>query len=103
MLTASTYSDQIFEASTWADQHSYLKGDALVHAIQDDHLPWDASVLALLPFPSVLDMMARDPAWTEQLGNAVLTQHSDVMAEEEHVFDPWRQCFKPERPRLSQT
>ena len=19
-------------------------------------------------------------------------------AEEEHVFDPWRQCFKPERP-----
>jgi Protein of unknown function (DUF3300) len=79
VLTASTYSDQIFEAATWADQHSYLKGDALVHAIQDDHLPWDASVLALLPFPSVLDMMARDPAWTEQLGNAVLTQHPEVM------------------------
>jgi hypothetical protein len=79
VLTASTYSDQIFEAATWADQHSYLKGDALAHAIQDDHLPWDASVLALLPFPSVLDMMARDPAWTEQLGNAVLTQHPEVM------------------------
>ena len=31
------------------------------------------------PFPSVLDMMARDPAWTQQLGNAVLTQDSDVM------------------------
>ncbi|MCU1323961.1 MAG: hypothetical protein JWM43_3610 [Acidobacteriaceae bacterium] len=79
VLTASTYSNQIFEAATWADQHSYLKGDALVHAIQDDHLPWDASVLALLPFPSVLDMMARDPGWTEQLGNAVLTQHPEVM------------------------
>lgn len=50
-----------------------------MHAIQDDHLPWDASVLALLPFPSVLDMMARDPAWTKQLGNAVLTQHPEVM------------------------
>jgi hypothetical protein len=24
-------------------------------------------------------MMARDPAWTEQLGNAVLTQYADVM------------------------
>jgi hypothetical protein len=24
-------------------------------------------------------MMARDPAWTEQLGNAVLTQYPDVM------------------------
>jgi hypothetical protein len=79
VLTASTYSNQICEAATWADQHSYLKGDALAHAIQDDHLPWDASVLALLPFPSVLDMMARDPAWTEQLGNAVLTQHPELM------------------------
>jgi hypothetical protein len=75
VLTASTYSNQIFEAATWADRHSYLKGDALAHAIHDDHLPWDASVLALLPFPSVLDMMARDPAWTEQLGNAVVALH----------------------------
>src|SRR3981081_2075159 len=79
VLTASTYSDQIFEAATRADQHSYPKGDALAQAIQDDHLPWDASVLALLPFPSVLDMMARDHAWTEQLGNADLTQRSEVM------------------------
>jgi hypothetical protein len=79
ILTASTYSSQISEAATWADQHSYLKGDALAHAIQDDHLPWDASVLALLPFPSVLDMMAHDPTWTEQLGNAVLTQRPEVM------------------------
>jgi len=36
-------------------------------------------VLGLLPFPSVLDMMARDQAWTEQLGNAVLNQRPDVM------------------------
>ena len=79
VLTASTYSNQIADAATWADQHSYLKGDALAHAIQDDQLPWDPSVLALLPFPSVLDMMAHDPTWTEQLGNAVLTQRPDVM------------------------
>jgi hypothetical protein len=59
--------------------HSYLKGDALAAAIQADHLQWDPSVLGLLPFPSVLDMMARDQAWTEQLGNAVLNQRSDVM------------------------
>jgi hypothetical protein len=79
VLTASTYWNEIPEAATWADQHSYLKGDALARAMQDDHLQWDPSVLALLSFPSVLDMMARDPAWTEQLGNAVLTQDSDVM------------------------
>ena len=79
ILTASTYWTEIPEAASWADQHSYLKGDALAHAMQADHLQWDPSILALLPFPSVLDMMARDPAWTEQLGNAVLTQDADVM------------------------
>ena len=79
ILTASTYWNEIPEAAEWADQHSYLKGDALAQAIQADHLQWDPSILALLPFPSVLDMMARDPAWTEQLGNAVLTQNPDVM------------------------
>ena len=79
ILTASTYWTEIPEAAAWADQHSYLKGDALAQAIQADHLQWDPNIMALLPFPSVLDMMARDPAWTQQLGNAVLTQDSDVM------------------------
>jgi Protein of unknown function (DUF3300) len=79
VLTASTYWSEIPQAAAWADEHSYLKGDALAQAILADHLQWDPSILALLPFPSVLDMMARDPAWTEQLGNAVLTQHPAVM------------------------
>jgi hypothetical protein len=79
VLTASTYWNEIPEAAEWADQHSYLKRDALAQAIQVDRLQWDPSILALVPFPSVLDMMARDPAWTEQLGNAVLTQNPDVM------------------------
>jgi hypothetical protein len=79
VLTASTNWSEIPAAAEWADQHSFLKGDALAQAIQADHLQWEPSILALLPFPSVLDMMARDPAWTEQLGNAVLTQNPDVM------------------------
>jgi hypothetical protein len=79
VLTASTYWTEIPEAAAWADQHAYLKGDALAQAIQNDHLQWDPSILGLLPFPSVLDMMARDLAWTEQLGNAVLTERPEVM------------------------
>jgi hypothetical protein len=79
VLTASTYWNQIPEAAKWSDEHSYLKGDVLAQAIQADHLLWDPSVLALLPFHNVLDMMARDPGWTEQLGNAVLTQREKVM------------------------
>jgi len=78
-LTAATYSDEIPDAAVWAGQHSYLHGDALSAAIQADNLPWDPSVLGLLPFPSVLDMMARDPNWTGQLGSAVLAQREDVM------------------------
>jgi len=78
-LTAATYWDEIADADAWADQHSYLHGDALSAAITADNLPWDPSVLALLPFPSVLDMMAHDPNWTGQLGNAVLAQREDVM------------------------
>jgi hypothetical protein len=78
-LTASTFHGIIPEAAVWADQHSYLKGDALAAAIQDDQLQWDPSVLGLLAFPSVLDMMARDPGWTQTLGNAVLMQRPEVM------------------------
>jgi Protein of unknown function (DUF3300) len=79
VLTASTFWQQIPDAATWAQQHSNLTGDALAQAIQADNLPWDPSVLALLPFPTVLDMMARDPQWTGTLGNAVLVQRNDVM------------------------
>src|ERR1700688_2325342 len=53
ILTASTYWSEIPEAAAWADQHSYLKGDALAQAIQADHLQWDPNIMALLPFPSV--------------------------------------------------
>jgi len=79
VLAAATYSDQIPDAARWADEHHYLTGQALADAIQEDHLPWDPSVQALLPFPSVLDMMASDMNWTSQLGNAFLSQQQDVM------------------------
>jgi hypothetical protein len=79
ILTGSTFYYEIPDAANWANQHSNLTGDALAGAIQQDNLPWDPSVLALLPFPSVLNMMAQDPAWTQQLGDAVLAQRPDVM------------------------
>jgi Protein of unknown function (DUF3300) len=66
VLAAATYMDEIPEAARWADEHSYLHGDALARAISEDQLPWDPSVQALLPFPSVLDIMARDVVWTSQ-------------------------------------
>ena len=79
VLAAATFPDQIPEAARWADEHHYLNGEALSRAIMDDQLPWDPSVQALLPFPSVLDTMSRDMAWTSDLGNAFLGQEQEVM------------------------
>lgn len=79
ILTASTFPNQIPDASGWARAHAYLNGDALARAIREDGLPWDPSVIALLPFPSVLDMMSGDMTWTTDLGNAVLAGRGAVM------------------------
>ncbi len=79
ILAAATYSNDIPQAAQWADQHHYLTGQTLANAITADQLPWDPSVQALLPFPSVLDMMASDPNWTSQIGNAFLAQQQEVM------------------------
>lgn len=79
VLTASTYSNQIPEAADYAGHHRYLTGDQLAAAISQDNLPWDPSVIALIPFPSVLDMMASDMSWTQQLGDAVLADRASVM------------------------
>ena len=79
VLAASTFADQIPDAARWADEHHYLSGDDLARAITDDQLPYDPSVQAVLPFPSVLDTMASDIDWTRSLGDAFLAQKQDVM------------------------
>lgn len=78
VLTGATFPDQIPDAARWADEHHYLTGSRLADAIQADQLPWDPSVQALLPFPSVLEMMASDMRWTTDLGDAFLAQSQDV-------------------------
>ena len=79
VLAAATYSSDIPDAARWADQHHYLTDAALTAAIAADRLPWDPAVQALLPFPSVLGMMASSMPWTDELGAAFLAQQGDVM------------------------
>ena len=45
-----------------------------------DTQPWDPSVKALTQFPSVLDNLAKNLAWTSALGEAYHLQAGDVMA-----------------------
>ena len=79
VLAAATFSADIPDAAHWADQHHYVPAAQLPAEIAADQLPWDPSVQALLPFPSVLGMMASDLPWTQELGTAFLAQQQDVM------------------------
>jgi hypothetical protein len=79
VMAAATFAEQLSAANQWAAQHKNLKGDALAQAMDSASLAFDPSVQALVAFPSVLDLMNKDMAWTQQLGDAVLVQRGDVM------------------------
>ena len=79
VLAAASYPNEIPDAAAWANEHAYLHGDALARAIQADQLPWDPAVQALLPFPTVLQMMAGDMSWTTSIGDAFMAQPDAVM------------------------
>src|SRR5262245_42695744 len=69
VLAASSFPDQIPGAYKWAMDHKGISSDALSNAMQKGELPYDPSVQALIPFPTVLEMMNKDIDWTAQLGN----------------------------------
>jgi len=79
VLAASVHGDEIPGASDWANQHKSLKGQALSEAIANEDLPYDETVQALIPFPTVLATMAKYQVWTDQLGEAVASQKDQVM------------------------
>ena len=77
VLMASTYPLEVAEAYNWQRANSRLSGNALNQALQQQN--WDPSVKSLVSFPPVLGMMGSQLNWTQELGNAVLAQQSDVM------------------------
>lgn len=77
VLMASTYPLEVAEAYNWQRSNSRLSGSALNQALQQQN--WDPSVKSLVSFAPVLGMMGTQLSWTQNLGNAVLAQQSDVM------------------------
>ena len=77
ILACATYPTEIVEADRWIQEHPNLKGKDL--ADQVDKQPWDPSVKALAPFPSVLANMDKNLSWTSALGEAYVNQAQDVM------------------------
>jgi Protein of unknown function (DUF3300) len=62
---------QIFAAAAFPDQ--------VAAAAQGAPGPFDPSVEALRQYPTVLQMMASDPGWTQALGQAVMQDEGAVM------------------------
>jgi hypothetical protein len=77
ILTASTYPDQVAAADTWLNQNMNLPPDQ--RAAGANNMTWDPAVKGLIEFPAVLDNLAKNSAWTSQLGNAYYNQPGDVM------------------------
>jgi len=78
ILAASTYPTQVVEAQRWLKAQGNASPEQIAAAV--DAQRWDPSVKALTAFPSVLDQMDRNLAWTTDLGNAYYNQPQDVMA-----------------------
>src|ERR1043166_4640235 len=77
VLAASTYPLEIIQLQQWMDRNKNLKDKALADAVAKQ--PWDPSVQALAATPDVVQRMAGNIQWTNDLGNAFLAQQSDVM------------------------
>ncbi len=77
ILAGSTYPTQVVEADRWLKQNPNLTGDQL--AAQVNPQPWDPSIKSLTQFPTVLQTMNDNLAWTSALGEAYYNQPSDVM------------------------
>jgi hypothetical protein len=76
ILTASTYPLEVVMAARWSKDHPDLKGKDLENAMQQQ--PWEPSVKGLTAVPQVLTMMNEKLDWTQQLGEAFLTQPDDI-------------------------
>jgi len=77
VLAASTYPLEIVQLQQWLARNPSLKDKALADAVAKE--PWDPSVQALAGLPDMVKRLANEIQWTTDLGNAFLSQQSEVM------------------------
>jgi len=80
VLPASTYPLEIVQAARFLEQ---LEADSSLKPDEE----WDDSIVALLNYPDVVRMMDEDIDWTWRLGEAVISQQSEVIAAVEAFRD----------------
>ena len=72
VLPASTYPLQIVQAARYLEEH---KTNPELKPDED----WDDSVVALLNYPEVIELMNKDLDWTWKLGEAALYQQAELL------------------------
>jgi hypothetical protein len=77
VLAASEFPSQIVDAEGWLKAHQGMTPQQLGDAANQQ--TWDASVKALIEFPSVLNNLSSNLGWTSELGDAYYNQPQDVM------------------------
>ena len=78
ILMASTYPLEVVQAARWSKANPGLSGDDAVKKAGKE--TWDVSVMSLVAFPNVLEMMNEKLDWTQKLGDAFLGQQGEVLA-----------------------
>jgi hypothetical protein len=78
VLVAATFPIEIVKADRWLDDNTDL--DDAARADSAEEQDWDPSVQVLAGgFPTVVEKMADEIDWTEDLGDAMLAQTDDLM------------------------
>ncbi len=77
ILMASTYPLEVVEAARWTRAHPEQTGDEAVRSVQQRD--WDPSVKSLVAFPRILQTLDEHLEWTENLGEAFLSDQSRAM------------------------
>ena len=74
---AATYPLQIVEAARFMEQNPDLKGDPLNAKLKE--YDWDEAVKSICTFPEVLKKMNDNLDWTQDLGDAMLGQQTELL------------------------
>ncbi len=80
VLPASTFPLQLVEAQRFLDA---LEQDPSLSPDED----WDDSIIAILNYPEVVELLNEDLDWTWRLGEAVVAQQTDVVVAVESFRD----------------
>ena len=77
ILIAASYPLDVVEAQRWTSNNPAVSGVDAVRGV--DQASWDASVKSLVAFPLILQTMSANLEWTRRLGEAAVSQQSQVM------------------------